>query len=481
MNNSRPLTFNERLFLVNSIFKHRDAIQILVKLKKDDGFELEIFQKAIQQACDQSGLHRRKIKKGKITMAIATTAKVSIHKWNEEPRLNHELFINPIDYSSCLIEHHIILFENYVFLLVKSHHVLMDGAAYVQHLKDIFSTLRNEEENSDLKLYQEKDAYPESTSETIPELRSTTINKKHKSIVSKVPGVWNSRNITQCISFPYQIKNLSAILSIAATKTIGRKSRFIIPFDLRKFQKCPKGFGNMTLPIYLDVHPYQTVKEIQTDLIIQISHKSPLSNSLNSWKLSLIPDFLLILLIRLIQKLSTITSLYFSSGVLSDLGRLKLTEFSAPGLEALDLTPIPMVGAQSPYSAFSLTHEKGTRIGLTVNAGDGIELWKKNIMDIIKETQASIRIDSEFYSQQYINIIIHTWSNQLKIDPSVCHANLDSTFSKLGGNSQSLVLLHKEVQDRLSLDSDSSMNMEIFSQGPLITIKQMIQLYSKYS
>ena len=317
MNNSRPLTFNERLFLVNSIFKHRDAIQILVKLKKDDGFELEIFQKAIQQACNQSGLHRRKIKKGKITMTSATTAKVSIHKWNEEPRLNHELFINPIDYSSCLIEHHIILFENYVFLLVKSHHVLMDGVAYVQHLKDIFSALRNEKETFDLKLYQEKDAYPKITSKTI--------NKKSKIILSKVPGVWNSQNNAQCISFPYQIKNLSATLSLSATKTIGRKSRFIIPFDLRKFQKCSKGFGNMTLPIYLDVHPNQNIKEINTDLNNQINHKTPLSNSLNSWILGLIPHFLLVLLIRLIQKLSTITSLYFSSGFLSDLVKASIS------------------------------------------------------------------------------------------------------------------------------------------------------------
>ena len=408
MNNSRPLTFNERLFLVNSIFKHRDAIQILVKLKKDDGFELEIFQKAIQQACDQSGLHRRKIKKGKITMTSATTAKVSIHKWNEEPRLNHELFINPIDYSSCLIEHHIILFENYVFLLVKSHHVLMDGVAYVQHLKDIFSALRNEKETFDLKLYQEKDAYPKVTSKTI--------NKKSKIILSKVPGVWNSQNIAQCISFPYQIKNLSATLSLSATKTIGRKSRFIIPFDLRKFQKCLKGFGNMTLPIYLDVHPNQNIKEKNIDLNNQINHKTPLSNSLNSWILGLIPHFLLVLLIRLIQKLSTITSLYFSSGFLSDLGRLKLLDFSAPSLEALDLTPIPMVGAQSPYSALSLTHEKGTRVGLAVHAGTGIELWKNNLNTLLKETKTSVVTDGQSYSQQTISTIISAWSDQLKID-----------------------------------------------------------------
>jgi len=473
MNNSRPLTFNERLFLVNSIFKHRDAIQILVKLKKDDGFELEIFQKAIQQACDQSGLHRRKIKKGKITMTSATTAKVSIHKWNEEPRLNHELFINPIDYPSCLIEHHIILFENYVFLLVKSHHVLMDGVAYVQHLKDIFSALRNEKETFDLKLYQEKDAYPKVTSKTI--------NKKSKIILSKVPGVWNSQNIAQCISFPYQIKNLSATLSLSATKTIGRKSRFIIPFDLRKFQKCLKGFGNMTLPIYLDVHPNQNIKEINTDLNNQINHKTPLSNSLNSWILGLIPHFLLVLLIRLIQKLSTITSLYFSSGFLSDLGRLKLLDFSAPGLEALDLTPIPMVGAQSPYSALSLTHEKGTRVGLAVHAGTGIELWKNNLNTLLKETKTSVVTDGQSYSQQTISTIISAWSDQLKIDSSFCLKNQDTSLSELGGDSLSLVLLCSEVQDLLSREDNSPMMMEIFSHGTTITIKQMAHLYSKYS
>ena len=349
----------------------------------------------------------------------------------------------------------------------------MDGAAYVQHLKDIFSALRNEEENFDLKLYQEKDAYPE--------FRSETINKKSKTILSKVPGVWSSYNFTQCISLPYPIKNLSAILSISAAKTIGRKSRFIIPFDLRKFQKCPKGFGNMTLPIYLDVHPKQNIKEINIDLNNQINHKAPLSNSLNSWILGLIPHFLLVLLIRLIQKMSTITGLYFSSGFLSDLGRQKLMDYSAPGLEALDLTPIPMVGAQSPYSAFTLTHEKGTRVGLAVHAGRGIELWKKNITNLLEETKANIVVDSESYSQQTINIIIKAWSDQLKIDPNLCHSNYETSFSDLGGDSLSLVQLFTEVQDRLSSDDNSPIAMEIFSYGTSITIKQMAHLYSKYS
>ena len=77
----------------------------------------------------------------------------------------------------------------------------------------------------------------------------------------------------------------------------------------------------MTLPIYLDVHPNQNIKEINIDLNNQINHKAPLSNSLNSWILGLTPHFLLVLLIRLIQKMSTITGLYFSSGFLSDLGR----------------------------------------------------------------------------------------------------------------------------------------------------------------
>ena len=475
MNYSRPITFNERLFLVNSVFRHRDAIQILVKLEKDDEFELETLKRAIQQACEQSGLHRRKIIKGEIEIQSSASAKVSIHEWDKEPELSHHLFNDPIDYLSCLIEHHIILFDNYVFLLVKSHHVLMDGAAYVQHLKDIFSALRNEEENFDLKLYQEKDAYPE--------FRSETINKKSKTILSKVPGVWSSYNFTQCISLPYPIKNLSAILSISAAKTIGRKSRFIIPFDLRKFQKCPKGFGNMTLPIYLDVHPNQNIKEINIDLNNQINHKAPLSNSLNSWILGLIPHFLLVLLIRLIQKMSTITGLYFSSGFLSDLGRQKLMDYSAPGLEALDLTPIPMVGAQSPYSAFTLTHEKGTRVGLAVHAGRGIELWKKNLANLIEETKANIviDIDIESYSQQTVNIIIKAWSHQLKIDPDLCHSNYETSFSDLGGDSLSLVLLFTEVQDLLSRDDNSPIAMEIFSHGTSITIKQMAHLYSKYS
>jgi acyl carrier protein len=179
--------------------------------------------------------------------------------------------------------------------------------------------------------------------------------------------------------------------------------------------------------------------------------------------------------------MSTITGLYFSSGFLSDLGRQKLMDYSAPGLEALDLTPIPMVGAQSPYSAFTLTHEKGTRVGLAVHAGKGIELWKKNITNLLEETKANIVVDSESYSQQTINIIIKAWSDQLKIDPNLCHSNYETSFSDLGGDSLSLVQLFTEVQDRLSSDDNSPIAMEIFSYGTSITIKQMAHLYSKYS
>jgi len=140
-----------------------------------------------------------------------------------------------------------------------------------------------------------------------------------------------------------------------------------------------------------------------------------------------------------------------------------------------------MVGAQSPYSALSLTHEKGTRVGLAVHAGTGIELWKNNLNTLLKETKTSVVTDGQSYSQQTISTIISAWSDQLKIDSSFCLKNQDTSLSELGGDSLSLVLLCSEVQDLLSREDNSPMMMEIFSHGTTITIKQMAHLYSKYS
>ncbi|MDA7804841.1 acyl carrier protein [Schleiferiaceae bacterium] len=471
MSYRRSLNINEQLYFVNSVFKHRDAIQVLVKFVSSGHHSgVEALKKGIVLVSNAHKIHSRRISGSTLYLSKNSEIHIKVHNQDTEPALRDPLFNQPVKDSGTLIEHHIIVTKTNLFLLVKSHHVLMDGAAYVQYLKDIFKAIRGIPLTGDERLYSEEDALP-------------TILTKSKGIqgprISKVKGKWRSKRPPKILTHDKAIGNICAVLALSASKAMGRKGSFFIPFDLRKFGVCSSGFGNMTLPIYLNVKPTDSLGDITAQLNFQIQSKAPLNNSLSSFGIKTLPSWLLRPSAKVVHLVFRLTGYYFASGFISDLGQLSLQHFSGPNLDAIDLIPIPMVGAQSPYTAFCLSHENGLRIGLAVHAGNGLPKWEKEIQRFFESTD-SHPVGVDFAKNTQLgNVVLSAWSRYLNMETQDCKAQSDVAFSNLGGDSVTLVLMCSEIQKELSVEGNQQVMSEIFARGTSITIREMTKIYNQ--
>ncbi len=471
MSYRRSLNFNEQLFFVNSVFQHRDAIQVLIKLVSSNHHSgVDALKKGIALVSNAHKINSRRINGSKLYLSKSREVHIKVHNQNTEPTPDNPLFNQPVKDSGTLIEHHIIIAQTNLFLLVKSHHVLMDGAAYVQYLKDIFKAIRGISLIGDQHLYSEVDALPKVFTKT---------DRIQGPRISKVKGEWSSKRSPKILTHDKVIGNICAVLALSASKAMGRKANFIIPFDLRKFGICKFGFGNMTLPIYLNVQPTDSLEDISSQLNFQIQYKAPLNNSLSSLRIQTLPNWMLRPSIKLIHLFSRLTGYYFASGFISDLGGLSLQHFSAPNLDAIDLIPVPMIGTQSPYSALCLSHENGTRIGLAVHAGEGLHRWVKEIQGFFNSINSQ-PVGENFVMNNHIDVVIvNAWSQHLNMETQDCLTQSAVAFSDLGGDSVTLVLMCSEIQKELSVEGDQEVMSKIFARGSLITMREMIKIYSQ--
>ncbi len=471
MSYRRSLTFNEQLFFVNSVFKHRDAVQVLVKLTSSNHNKaVDSLKRGIELVSRAHRIHSRRVRGSKLYLDNTNDVYVKIHHEDKEPSLKSPLFNDPVKNTGTLIEHHIIVTTKHLFLLVKCHHVLMDGSAYVQYLKDLFKAIRGVPIIGDQHLYSEADAFPADIS------KSAGLQRPK---ISRVRGDWRPKRPPETLSHDKVIGNLCAVLALAVSKATGRKGSFIVPFDLRKFGICNSGFGNMTLPIYLFVKPTDSISEITAQLNFQVKYKAPLNNSLSSFWIKRIPNWLLGPSVKFIHMFSRITGYYFASGFISDLGQVSLQHFSAPGLDAVDLIPVPMVGTQSPYSAFCLSHENGTRIGLAVHVGEGLQKWEEEIRSIIDKPNPVLNEVDVAENESLVEVIISAWTRFLKLEKQEDITLSNNSFSDFGGDSVALVLMCSEIQKELSLEGNQQVMTNIFARGTSITLHEMIKIYTR--
>ena len=471
MISQRSLNFNEQLFFINSVFKHRDAVQVLVKLvSSNHQSAIDALKIGISQASNAHKIHSRHVQRSMLYISKNSELHIKVHYQNSEPTLKEPLFNVPVKDTGTLIEHHIIVTTNNLFLLVKSHHVIMDGAAHIQYLKDIFKAIRGISLVSDERLYSEEDAYPMGFI-------------KHDGLqgpkVSRVKGKWNSQRPPKILTYDKKISNLCAVLALSASKAMGSKGNFFVPFDLRKFGVCTSGFGNMTLPIYLKVKPSDSLGDITSQLNFQVQYKAPLNNSLNSWVGTTLPNWLLRPSVKIIHLFSRLTGYYFASGFISDLGHVSLSDFSANDIDAVDLIPIPMVGTQSPYSALCLSHEKGTRIGLAVSAGAGLQKWGDEIQEFYDSLDPVPDIVNIATNDPLDGVVVRTWSHYLNLEEQECFTHGNVAFSNLGGDSVTLVLMCSEVQKELSMEGNQHVMSKVFALGTSITMNEMIKIYKQ--
>ncbi|KAJ3170481.1 hypothetical protein HDU87_008775 [Geranomyces variabilis] len=116
--------------------------------------------------------------------------------------------------------------------------------------------------------------------------------------------------------------------------------RFLVPVDMRRHDSrlATESTGNLTMPIFLDVHPNQRWETLQRTLLGLLSTKAELQPSGMESLAQFTPRRALKHAIRLSDRMSRQSNKNIASGFLSHLGRLRVEDFafSRPNDESSD-------------------------------------------------------------------------------------------------------------------------------------------------
>jgi acyl-coenzyme A synthetase/AMP-(fatty) acid ligase len=140
-----------------------------------------------------------------------------------------------------------------------------------------------------------------------------------------------------------------ARLASLLTRESRRRTRIMVPVDLRRHLSSPYALGNLSLPIFLDVEPGQDWPSIQAELLGALGRKDELARTPTELFSEFTPVPVMRAVLGAAQRLSPRRNM--CSAILSDLGRVELRDFSTPGFTARTVYSLPTHAPFVPLSA----------------------------------------------------------------------------------------------------------------------------------
>jgi acyl-coenzyme A synthetase/AMP-(fatty) acid ligase len=140
-----------------------------------------------------------------------------------------------------------------------------------------------------------------------------------------------------------------ARLASLLARESGRRTRVMVPVDLRRHLSSPYALGNLSLPVFLDVEPGQGWPSIQAELLAALGRRDELARTPTEFVSQYTPVPLMRAVLGAAQRLSPGRNM--CSAILSDLGRVELRDFSAPGFTAWTVYSLPTHAPFVPLSA----------------------------------------------------------------------------------------------------------------------------------
>ncbi len=137
----------------------------------------------------------------------------------------------------------------------------------------------------------------------------------------------------------------------------------MVPVDLRRHRPQLAATGNLTLPLFLDLHPGQDWAEAHTRLLAALAEGGELAAGFEAG-LARLPLPAVAALLRAAQATAVRSDRHLASAVVSHLGRLDPAELSGSGFTAATAYALPVHAPLVPLS-FAVA-ETGTRTEITL-------------------------------------------------------------------------------------------------------------------
>lgn len=388
---TRDLSFNEKLYKIIEENYKSLAIQIIIegfgKINSND------FYNAVKKANDACPLSKCIYRNNKWVESKKNTPIYYLNSFEFDGfDFSSDLFKKKINHSKNPVTEIFFVKSNPNRIIFRVFHGAMDAKGALIWIKNIFRALNKKalikctSTENDLTILS-KLPVKNKSSKLILDKKIT--NKKYN--YNKANS--NKINIKR-ISLEGRYNGIISKISKVLTDLFDDyNSRYLIPSDLRKYNKYIISNANLTLPIYLECDKSESWQEINNKFLYKLKNNNELNiRPLNFKLLNKLPIKTLNLLIKTLIFKQKLKNKYMISSIISHLGKLNLTDFDTNSFNALNIYSIPVSQPFSPISFVIVENQKNTEIIISAYENKVPKTLLNQISTTIKE----------FLSEQYI-------------------------------------------------------------------------------
>ncbi|MER7468351.1 non-ribosomal peptide synthetase [Streptomyces sp. NPDC097981] len=262
-------------------------------------------------------------------------------------------------------------------VVFSASHSVMDGHGALTWVREVFRALRGEA------------ARPAVDADTdaalLRRLGSTglrpTPRPARRSPLGASNGSGPIRTLWLRRTLPGRHSALTARLAQALTDAARLDTRVMVPVDLRRHRPGIAATGNLSLPLFLDLHPGADWTAAHTRLLTSLAEGRELAAGFET-ALARLPSAVTAGVLRTAQAVAFRTDRHLASAVVSHLGRLDLAELSGGGFTASAAFALPVHAPLVPLSLVAAETGTATEITLGVRgAGPDLAARAAELLD----------------------------------------------------------------------------------------------------
>lgn len=468
----RKITFNEKLYVLSEELSPAFAIQVVIEGR--GLIDEDVLRKSLLELTYTIPALQLKLK-GNSWYYNEITPNIIVHKGAFSKDLNSSVFKSKMSaYSGRSCEIHAFQGDS-TTLVVRVLHSLMDGVGVLNMIDTWFDIMNSTSVSICLDHITEKE-FKRSLS-----VKSTNNGRGHKFIwrgLDKSGSVEKSNQYqTFLLNFDHRIDGLISKLTEWHVQQTKSPARFLVPVNIRRHQPSIRSYSNLSLPIYLEVYPGESSRDINAKLLHEIHQNNELAKDKLELFGRIAPAPLLKNVIKRKTKSAQRKNTFPLSGFLSDLGyvdleRLKTTEFSATNLFA-----IPVHVPLAPFCMLSCQHSGGTRVVLSIPQDYNSESIKRGLLQFLKQ-EVPVEVDKKESAESPLTRqLCKIWSEFLGVEAHEIELNV--SYGSYGGSSLNLLFIMTRIEEQIIKGTDKTFVSQVIQRGGSLTISDLEQIINK--
>ncbi len=333
---SRPISRSERMWLLADQLSPPLVNQII--LEGTGSFDLALWKTAVEKA-SAANTGSRLVQRGSLAFSrwidsrnMPRLLEVDGNKWSGfdpegAPFLQTPL--SPTKGPTCEI---LLIHGDPLRVAFRTHHAVMDARGTMTWMEDIFRSLRGEPVIGSFSRLTVDELV-----QTFQKEKRGILPTEHIAPTGKTKGLergttWRRLKVNG--RFSKLLPQVAVLTAREARRFSDGVVRFAVPVDLRHRDKILRSTGNFSIAIYLNIQPETTFEQVAHDISKQIDEGQDGMLSKTGIWLDIIPLWLMRILGEKAISAQHAASLYSISGILSNLGKLSIEQYTGGGFKA---------------------------------------------------------------------------------------------------------------------------------------------------